>query len=433
MKTTVKKLNETKVELTIVCDAKELEAAEQVALAKMAQTMKVPGFRTGKVPASVAAKHADPNALGQQTLENALSKAVAEAFTNENLQALDRPQVDVKKFVPGKELEFTAEADVLPEVKLGDYKNLKSKKTKTEVSKDDVDDVIERMRAGFADKKAVKRAAKDGDEVIIDFVGKRDGVAFDGGTSSDYSLKLGSNTFIPGFEDGIVGHKAGEEFDIPLKFPEDYHAADLKGAEVVFTVTIKSVNEVVLPELNDEFAAKAGPFTDVDELKSDIKNELEAQKDRQVTEDFKDALVGELVDASEVPAPEVLVEDQSRSIEQDMTQNLMYQGLTLDQYLENKGFESREKWLETEVKDAATKRVQAGLVLAELSKVEKIEATNAELEEHVNTYKQQYGKNAEAAKQFDTPEARQQIANRLLTEKTVERLVELNSPKNTKK
>ena len=433
MKTTVKKLNETKVELTIVCDAKELEAAEQVALAKMAQTMKVPGFRTGKVPASVAAKHADPNALGQQTLENALSKAVAEAFTNENLQALDRPQVDVKKFVPGKELEFTAEADVLPEVKLGDYKNLKSKKTKTEVSKDDVDDVIERMRAGFADKKAVKRAAKDGDEVIIDFVGKRDGVAFDGGTSSDYSLKLGSNTFIPGFEDGIVGHKAGEEFDIPLKFPEDYHAADLKGAEVVFTVTIKSVNEIVLPELNDEFAAKAGPFTDVDELKSDIKNELEAQKDRQVTEDFKDALVGELVDASEVPAPEVLVEDQSRSIEQDMTQNLMYQGLTLDQYLENKGFESREKWLETEVKDAATKRVQAGLVLAELSKVEKIEATNAELEEHVNTYKQQYGKNAEAAKQFDTPEARQQIANRLLTEKTVERLVELNSPKNTKK
>lgn len=433
MKTTVKKLNETKVELTIVCDAKELEAAEQVALAKMAQTMKVPGFRTGKVPASVAAKHADPNALGQQTLENALSKAVAEAFTNENLQALDRPQVDVKKFVPGKELEFTAEADVLPEVKLGDYKNLKSKKTKTEVSKDDVNDVIERMRAGFADKKAVKRAAKDGDEVIIDFVGKRDGVAFDGGTSSDYSLKLGSNTFIPGFEDGIVGHKAGEEFDIPLKFPEDYHAADLKGAEVVFTVTIKSVNEVVLPELNDEFAAKAGPFTDVDELKSDVKNELEAQKDRQATEDFKDALVGELVDASEVPAPEVLVEDQSRSIEQDMTQNLMYQGLTLDQYLENKGFESREKWLETEVKDAATKRVQAGLVLAELSKVEKIEATNAELEEHVNTYKQQYGKNAEAAKQFDTPEARQQIANRLLTEKTVERLVELNSPKNTKK
>ncbi len=433
MKTTVKKLNETKVELTIVCDAKELEAAEQVALAKMAQTMKVPGFRTGKVPASVAAKHADPNALGQQTLENALSKAVAEAFTNENLQALDRPQVDVKKFVPGKELEFTAEADVLPEVKLGDYKNLKSKKTKTEVSKDDVNDVIERMRAGFADKKAVKRAAKDGDEVIIDFIGKRDGVAFDGGTSSDYSLKLGSNTFIPGFEDGIVGHKAGEEFDIPLKFPEDYHASDLKGAEVVFTVTIKSVNEVVLPELNDEFAAKAGPFTDVDELKSDVKNELEAQKDRQATEDFKDALVGELVDASEVPAPEVLVEDQSRSIEQDMTQNLMYQGLTLDQYLENKGFESREKWLETEVKDAATKRVQAGLVLAELSKVEKIEATNAELEGHVNTYKQQYGKNAEAAKQFDTPEARQQIANRLLTEKTVERLVELNSPKNTKK
>lgn len=426
MKTTVKNLSDTKVELVIQCGSEELEAAEQVALSKLAKTIKVPGFRAGKVPIGVAAKHVDPNVLGQETLENALSKAVADAFTTEDIRALERPEVEVKKYVPGKELEFTAEAEILPEVKLGDYKKLKAKKAKVSVSESDITDVIERMRAGMAEKKDVDRAAKDGDEVVIDFVGKKDGEAFEGGTGSDYSLKLGSNTFIPGFEEGIVGHKAGEEFDLPVKFPDDYHAASLKGVEAVFSVTLKAVKEVALPEVNDEFAAKAGPFTSAEELKEDIKRELEAQKERSVTEDFKDALVAELIENSTVPAPEVLVEDQSRSIEQDMVQNLMYQGISLDQYLENKGFESREKWLETEVKEAATKRVQAGLALAELSKIEKIEASTAELDEHVNLYKQQYGNNADAAKQFDTPEARQQIANRLLTEKTVERLVELN-------
>lgn len=427
MKTTVKKLNETKVELFIECGPEELDAAEKVALAKLAKTIKVPGFRKGNVPINIVAKHADSNTLGQDVLENAISKAVADAFMGEDIQVLERPQVEVKKYIPGKELEFTAEAEVLPEIKLGDYKKLKAKKQKSSVLKADVDEVVERMRTGFADKKEVKRAAKKGDEVVIDFVGKKDDEAFDGGSGDDYTLKLGSDTFIPGFEDGIIGHKAGDSFDLPLKFPDDYHAANLKGADVVFSITIKSVQEVVLPELNDEFAAKAGPFTAVDELIDDIKRELEAQKDRTATEDYKDALVAELVEKSTVPAPEVLISDQSRSIEQDMIQSLMYQGLALEQYLENKGFESREKWLETEVRDAATKRVQAGLVLAELSKVEDIKATTSELDEHVEIYKQQYSKDADAAKQFGTPEARQQIANRLLTEKTVDRLVELNS------
>lgn len=427
MKTTVKNLSETKVELTISLGKEELKAAEQVALTKLAKEIKAPGFRKGKVPASVAAKHVDPEILAQQTLEDAMSKAVAESYLAEGIQALERPAVEIKKYVPGSEVEFTAEAEVLPKVKLGDYKKLKTESKKITVAAKEVDEIIERMRQGFAEKKDVKRAAKDGDEVTIDFIGKKDDVAFEGGTAEGYDLTLGSNSFIPGFEEGIVGKKIGETFDLKLKFPEDYHVADLKGADVVFTTTLKTVKEIVLPALDDEFAAKAGPFKTVDELKADIKRELTAQKEREAKEAMKDDLVKQLVEVSTVPVPEILRKDQAESIERDMTQNLMYQGLSLDQYLENKGFESKEKWLEDEVKDAAEKRVQAGLVLAELSKVEKIEATNEELEEHVNLYKKQYANNPRMVEQFDQPEARRDIANRLLTEKTVDRLVELNS------
>lgn len=427
MNTTVKHLSDTKVELTISLDAKELNEAKQVALTKLANSIKVPGFRKGNVPTNVAAKHVDPNMLDQQTLEDALSRSVAEAFTTEKIQALDRPAVAIKKYVPGSELEFTAETEILPKVTLGDYKKLKAEKGDVSVSVDEVKEIIERMRQGLAEKAEVTRAAKNGDEATIDFVGKKDGVAFEGGTGSDYDLTLGSNSFIPGFEEGIVGKKPGETFDLNLKFPDDYHSKDLKGAKVVFTTTLKSLKESKLPEVNDEFAAKAGTFTSVKELKDDVKRELTAQKERETGEKLKDELVSQLIKVSTVPTPEILVADQTRSIEQDMTQNLMYQGITLDQYLENKGFESKEKWLETEVNDTAVKRVKAGLALAELSKLENIEATADELAAHIELYRQQYGNKPEALKQFEQPEVQRDIANRLLTEKTVERLVALNT------
>ncbi len=429
MNTAIKHLSDTKVELTITLGAKELADAEKVALVKLSHDIKVPGFRKGKVPIAVAAKNVDPAVLQEQTLDNALSKAVATAFIEEKLQALDRPAVEVKKFVPGESMEFTAEVEIIPKITLGDYKKLKVATEKVTVTTKEIDEIINRMRDGFADKKDVKRAAKDGDETTIDFIGKKDGVAFDGGTATDYALKLGSNSFIAGFEEGIVGHKPGDTFDLDLEFPKDYHAADLKGAKVTFTTTLKSIKEAKLPEVNDEFAAKAGPFKTVAELKADIKRELTDQKEREAKEKLKDELVIQLIEISKVPTPEILVEDQAKSIEQDFERNLMYQGMNLDQYIEAQKFKDKAEWLEKEVKPTALKRVKAGLVLAELSKAEKIEATNEELEAHVELYKKQYGNNPEALKQFDDPEVRRDIANRLLTEKTVDRLVELNTKK----
>ena len=429
MKTTVKKLSDTKVQLTISLGASELADAEQVSLTKLARDIKVPGFRKGKVPASIAAKHVDPNALQEQILENALSKAVAEAFLQEKLQALDRPSVEVKKFVPGSELEFTAEVEIIPPVKLGDYKKLTAKKEVAKVEDKDVDEVIERIRKNYSEKSEVKRAAKLGDEAVIDFTGKKDGVAFDGGSAKEYGLKLGEGQFIPGFEEGVIGHKAGEEFDLKLKFPEDYHAENLAGQAVVFTVKLHKVNELKLPELNDEFAAKCGPFTEMKEVKADIKRELTAQKEREADEKFKDALVGELTEKSKAALPELLVEDQLRSIERDLTQNLMYSGLSLESYLKTQGFKDKEEWTKKEARPAAEKRVKAGLVLAELSKELKIDASRDEIQEQINFFKQQYGKDKKILEQFDNPNVHRDIANRMITDKTVAKLVELNTKK----
>ncbi len=426
MKKSVKHLSDTKVAISVTLDTKELNDAEQVALVKLARDMKVDGFRKGKVPASVAAKNVNPDTLAQHTLEQALSKAVADAFMSENLQALDRPEVEVKKFAPGEELEFVAECEVLPKVKLGDYKNLKAKPEAVKVSKADVDEIIGRVKQGFAEKKPVERAVKNGDEVNIDFEGKKDGVAFDGGKGEKYDLVIGSGSFIPGFEEGLVGKKAGETFDLEVTFPDTYHVADLKGADVVFTTTINEVKEVVEPEMTDELAAKAGPFKTVKEFEDDIKREITQQKENEAAEKLKDALVTEVVEKSTVPVPEILMQDQIRSIEQDMTQNLMYRGLTLENYLTEKNFKDKEEWIETEVKEAAERRVKAGLVLAELSKELKVEATEEELLEKMNQLGAQYPSD-EVHEQLKSPEAQRDIANRLLTDKTILKLVELNT------
>lgn len=426
MKTTVKHLSDTRVVVTIALDAAELEAAEQVALHKFAKDIKVNGFRKGKAPLELVKKNTDQALLGQETLENALSKGVAEGFLNNDLQALEQPSIEVKKYVPGQEMEFTAEADVLPKITLGDHKKLKATKQKTEVTDAEVEEVIERIAQSSSEKKAVKRAAKMGDETVIDFVGKLKGEAFPGGTGNDYPLTLGSGSFIPGFEEALVGVKAGDKKDVELSFPKDYHAKDLAGKKVTFETTVKTVNEIVKPKLDDEFAAKVGPFSSMKDLRNDIKREITARNDQKAEDQYKDDLVRDLVKKTKVAAPKALVEMQLQSLEQDLTQNLMYQGMNFEQYLESKGYKDRDEWVKKEAEEAAEFRVKAGLTLAELSKALKVEATSDELASEINTYKTQYANNPEMAKRFDEPEVQREIANRLITEKTVDELVRLN-------
>ena len=427
MKTTIKHLSDTRVLVTVQLGNTELENAEQVALKKLSKKVKVAGFRKGHVPLAVAQKNLDPNVLSQETLDNALSKAVAKAFLDNELQALERPSVEVKKYVPNSELEFTAECEIVPKVVLGDYKKLTVKASSVQVTAKEIDEVVGRIQKSFSEKKETKEAAKLGDETIIDFVGKKDDVAFDGGTGTDYALTLGSKSFIPGFEEALVGHAANETVIVPLTFPKDYQSKDLAGKKVTFEVVIKKVNQVILPELDDVLAAKSGPFTSIKDLRADIKRELKARKDADQLDETKDDLVKQLIAKSKVAVPKLLIDDQVQSIEQDLTQNLMYQGMTLEQYYESKGLKDRDEWVEKEANPVAEMRVQAGLVLAELSKIEKIKATADELAERINTFKTQYANKPDMAKRFDEPEIQREVANRLLTEKTVDMLVALNT------
>lgn len=426
MKYTAKKLNETKTTLSVTLDADDLKHAKEVSLRQLAPQVKVPGFRKGKVPAKLIEKNIDPGTLASEVVEHAINHAVNDIADKEDYRILDRPNIDVTDFKPFESLEFTAELELLPTVELGDYKKLKVKRGKVEVKDDEIEDVLKRVRQQFSEKKEVDRAAKDGDEVNIDFVGKKDGEAFDGGTSSGYVLTIGSNTFIPGFEPAIVGHKTGEKFDVPLTFPKDYHAEHLKGAKVVFEVTLNSVTEVVLPEVTDELAKKTGGFETAKALREDIVRELTSQQEKAIDDTYKDDLVAALVAVSKVPVPQLLVDDQMKSIEQDALQNLMYRGMTADQYIQSQGYKDIEDWREKEFKVAAERRVAAGLALAELSKAEDIKVGQDELKARHDSMLEQYKNNADVVKQLDSPESRRDLANRLLTEKTVDRLIELN-------
>ena len=426
MKTKLKNISDVKVELTISLGAEELKAAEQVALTKLAKEVKIEGFRKGKAPLEMVASQVDPNLLNQETLENALSKSVAEAFLKEKVQAINRPEVDVKKFIPGTELEFTATTEIMPKVELGDYKKLGVKKEAAKVSKKEVKETIDRILKNFAEKKEVEREAKNGDEVIIDFLGKKDGVAFDGGKAEKFPLELGSKSFIPGFEEGLIGKKAGDELSLDLEFPKDYHAKDLAGAKVIFEVKIHEVRENVEPEINEEFLSKLGDFKTKEEFEKQIEEDLKTQKQTEADEKFKDELVKKLAEVSKVPVPEILLEDQKRSIEMDMQQNLMYSGLSLEDYLERMG-KTREEWLEKDVKEAAEMRVKSGLALAELSKVEKVKSDTKELDARIAQLKEQYGNSKEVQKQLSSDDVRRNLANQILTEKTIDLLVKFNS------
>jgi trigger factor len=425
MKTTVKKLSDTKVEITVTVSRESLADAKLVALKQIAHDLKVPGFRKGKVPVDVAKKHADPNMVSNFTADAAINKAVAEAFTSEKIRPLSQPVINVTKYVPDSTLEFTATADIFPVVKLGDIKKLKVKKEKVEVKAAEVDDVLKNIQNSFAEAKEVKRAAKNGDETVIDFVGKRGGEEFDGGKASDFALALGSGSFIPGFEDAIIGHKTGDEFNIDLEFPKDYHAKDLAGQPVVFEVKLKKVSEKTLPKIDDELAAKCGPFKTLDALKSDIKNNLTVQAENQAADKLRDDLLAELVKASKVPVPEILIEDQAKQLRFDMEQNLAYRGVKLDDYLSQRGL-TEEDWTKGELADAAKRRAETGLVLAELSNELGIEVSDAELDERLELLKGQYQEDKSVLAQLDSEDAKISLRNSILTDKTVAKLVELS-------
>lgn len=430
MKTTTKNLSDTKVEVKVVLDSDDLKTARAKAIANLAKDVKLQGFRKGKAPASMVEKSLSPNDIASETIDVAVRTTMPAAFDQAKLAPIAIEKVNVTKYVPDESAEYTANADILPEVKLGDYKKLKAKMDKVEASAADVQEIIDNIIDAYAEKKVVKKAAANGDEVIIDFVGKKDGVEFAGGSAKDHHLVLGSGQFIPGFEEGIIGHEAGDKFDLEVTFPKDYPEKSLAGQKAVFETLVKQVNEVVKPTEGDDLAKKCGNFKNMDELRADIKKNLEAQNAHKAAEKYRDDLVNELVKVSKVVAPEILINDQLRFIKDDMNRNAMSHGMTFEQYLERVG-QSEEEW-EKQARELAEARVKASLVLQILARDEKITASEEEVDAKIAELKDVYQKSKEALANLKKPEVRQDIKNRMTIDKTLDFLVDANQPKTAK-
>lgn len=427
MKTTVKNLSATKVELTIKLQKDELLAAKDAAVKILAPSVNLPGFRKGKAPLELAEKHIDPNHLIDETLNAAVQATVIKALNEEKIQALNLPEVNVKKFVPDQELEYTATTEIWPEVKLCDYKKLKAKPTELKTNEKDIEDVVKRIAENYRETKKTTGKAKSGQEVVIDFLGKMDGKVFEGGKAEKYPLTLGSGSFIPGFEDGIIGHEAGEEFELKLAFPKDYHAKNLAGKAVVFEIKLREVREVVLPEINDEFASKYTPFKTLKELKADIKQNLTAQNERSVKEQLKDALTLEIIEKSEIPVPETIVKEHFEFAKSQEEALARQNGIKLADYIKLGGDD--EKSWKKKLMEVATKRAQAVIAMQEIAKQEKITVSDTEFEEKFAELKKTYGNSKQALKDLEKPRVKEDIRNRLKIDATYDFLIAANAGK----
>lgn len=425
MKTKFKKISDSRVEITVTLEKADLKAAEEKALERLAKDVRVEGFRKGKAPVDVAKKFIPENDLNAEAIDIAIRTSVVPAFREHEKMPLVAPNVNVTKYVPGEMAEYTATADIVPEVKLADYKKLKVKKETAKITDAQINEVLDNIANSFSEKKPVKRAAKLTDEVIIDFVGKKGGEAFQGGTAKDYKLVLGSKTFIPGFEEGIVGHEPGDKFDLKLTFPKDYGVKDLAGAKVVFETLLKQINEVTKPEINDELAKKVGGFKNLKDLKADVKKNLESQEEYRLNEKFKDDLIAELVKTSKIPAPDILVEDQLKVIRDDMTRNAQSRGIaSLEEFVKASG-ETMENW-EKEAKKVAETRVKASLALQNVAIEEKVTVSDEDVAAKIAELRDVYKNSPEAVKSLKDPNVKMDIKNRMTIEKTLDLLVNLN-------
>ena len=421
-----KYISDTRVKLTLVADAKLMDEEKHKLLKAFAGQVKIQGFREGKAPLDMVEKHVDQARLQSEFLEHTINRLYMAALDHENLRPVAQPNVKITKFVPFSTVEVEAEVEVIGEIKLADYKKIKLAKEKLSVDAKEINEVIASLQTREAEKKEVKRVSKEKDEVWIDFRGvdAKTKEEIKGADGKDYPLLLGSNTFIPGFEDNLVGLKVGEEKTFVLTFPKNYGVKTLQNRKVEFTATIKKVNEVVEPKVDDALAAKVGPFKTVAELKTDIKKELLARKEADAEQKYADALITKITEKSKVAIPEALLNEQLDRFEQEQRQNLMYRGQTWQEFLEGEGL--TEETFRSQQRPAAELRVKAGLVLSQISEEEKIDVSAKEIDDQLQALKARYTDpqmQAELAK----PEARRTIASRIVTDKTVARLKELAS------
>ncbi len=378
--------------LTFEIEPAKIKEGLDTAFNRVKKTLNVPGFRKGKVPRQIFNKMFGEESLYQDALNAVLPEAYANAVAESNIKPVAQPEIDVESMEKDSTWVLTAKVMVEPEVKLGQYKDLEVKARSTEVTDEEVDAEIKKLQEQQAELVLKEdQPAAEGDTVVIDFEGKVDGVAFDGGKGENYSLELGSNTFIPGFEDQLVGHKAGETVEVNVTFPEEYHAEDLKGKDAVFETTIHEVKTKELPELDDEFAKDVDEEVDtLVELKAKTRERLEAQKQNAAKEAIQEEVIDKAVENAEIgEIPGAMIEeDVHRQMDQYLA-GLQQQGISADMYYKLTG--SSEEDLHKQFESGAQKRVKTNLVLEAIVAAEDIKASEEEINAEIKELAAQYG------------------------------------------
>jgi len=423
MQITKKTISPTEIKLTIVADADVLASTKQHVLRDLAKSAKLQGFRAGKAPLALVEKSVDSQTLQSEFLDHVINELWSKAVVSENLRPVAPPTVNVTKFVPFTTVEADYDVSIVGELTLPDYKKFRLAKKPVKVEAKDITEVLDNLRTRAAEKKAVTRAAKDGDEVTLDFAGTdtKTKEPIDGADGKDYPLVLGSNSFIPGFEPQLIGLKADDTKTFDITFPKDYGVASLQGRKVTFAVTVHKVQELAQPKLDDAFAATVGPFKTLDELKADIKKQLTAERETQARRDYESELLEKLAEKTKVAIPKKLIDEEIDRQEADERQNLVYRGQTWEEHLAVEGITEEEH--HEKQRPSAELRVKAGLLLSEIAEKEGITVSPNELNRRLTQYKDQYTDAAMRA-ELEKPESRREIMSRLLSEKTIDRLGE---------
>ncbi len=425
MKATVEKIENHQVVLEITVPAEELSKAIAHSVQHVASRVNIPGFRRGKAPRRIVEQHVGVDAILQEALEHVAPGALSQAIDENQIEIVTRPEIEVVTLEEGKDLVFKATATEKPEVKLGEYKNLKVETEAAEVSDDEVEHQLVHMLDRYADMvDAGEDAAVENDSFItLDFKGFVDGEAFQGGEGKDYPLQIGSGSFIPGFEDQLVGAKVGEETDVNVTFPEEYHETSLAGKAAVFKCTVRSIKKKVVPALDDEFAKKASTFQTLDELKADIRSKLEKNAASQAESKAREDALQMVADNAEVEIPTVMVDNRVTTMIQELALRLEQQGLKMDQYLQYTGTDMGK--IRESYREAAEKNVKLDLVLEAVAKAENIKVEPSELDAEVEAMAAAYGATASQVKKIITQQGRiGDLAATIMRRKTAQFVVD---------
>ena len=418
----VEKLEKNMAKITVEVPAEQFEKALTAAFNKNKSRFNIPGFRKGKAPQAMVEKMYGVEVLYEDAINEALDATYGDAVTESGLEVVSRPEIDVVQVEKGKELIYTATVAVKPEVTLGEYKGIEVEKASAEVTDEDIEAELKKVQEQNSRLITVEdRAVEDGDQTVVDFEGFVDGTPFEGGKGEDYPLTIGSHSFIDTFEEQLIGKNIGEECEVHVTFPEEYHAKELAGKPAVFKVTVKEIKRKELPELNDEFAGEVSEFETLEEYKNDVKSKLSLKKQKDAATENENHVVDKVVENAQMDIPEPMIDSQVNNMVNDYARRMQSQGLSLEQYMQFTGMTIET--LKEQMKPQAVKRIQTRLVLEAIVKAENITVSDEAVEKEIADMAESYKMEVAQIKEYMGENGIEQMKEDLAVQEAVDFLV----------